>query len=33
MFDSYICEITCEEFYSEDFETLWAEIAEEEEEA
>ena len=30
MFDSYICEVTCEEFYSEDTESLWAEAMEEE---
>ena len=30
MFDSYICEVTCEEFYPEDTESLWAEIMEEE---
>ena len=30
MFDSYICEITCEEFYFEDTENLWAEVMEEE---
>ena len=33
MFDSYLSEITCEEFYSEDTEALWAEIMAEEEEA
>ena len=31
MFDSYICEVTCEEFYSEDTESLWAEVMAEEE--
>ena len=31
MFDSYICEITCEEFYFEDTENLLAEVMEEEE--
>ena len=31
MFDSYIYEITCEEFYSEDTESRWAEVMEEEE--
>ena len=31
MLDSYICEITCEELYSEDTESLWAEVMEEEE--
>lgn len=31
MFDSYICEVTCEEFYGEDTEALWAEVMEEEE--
>lgn len=31
MFDSYICEITCEELYFEDTENLWAEVMEEEE--
>lgn len=31
MFDSYICEIACEELYSEDAENLWAEVMEEEE--
>ena len=31
MLDSYICEITCEEFYSEDIESLWAEVMKEEE--
>ena len=30
MFDSYICEATCEEFYFEDTESLWAEVMEEE---
>lgn len=30
MFDSYICEVICEEFYSEDTENLWAEVMEEE---
>ena len=30
MFDSYICENTCEEFYSEDAENLRAEVMEEE---
>lgn len=30
MFDSYICEVACEEFYSEDTESLWAEVMEEE---
>lgn len=30
MFDSYICEVTCEEFYSEDTESLWVEVMEEE---
>ena len=30
MFDSYICEITCEELYFEDTESLWAEVMEEE---
>lgn len=30
MFDSYICEVTCEEFYSKDTESLWAEVMEEE---
>ena len=29
MFDSYICDATCEEFYSEDTENLWAEVMEE----
>ena len=31
MFDSYICEVTYEEFYSEDTESLWAEVMAEEE--
>lgn len=31
MFDSYICEVTCEELYFEDTESLWAEVMEEEE--
>ena len=31
MLDSYICEITCEEFYSEDTESLWTEAMAEEE--
>ena len=31
MFDSYICEVTCEEFYAEEIESLWAEVMEEEE--
>ena len=31
MFDSYICEIACEEFYFEDTESLWAEVMAEEE--
>ena len=31
MFDSYICEITCEELYFEDTESLWAEVMTEEE--
>lgn len=31
MFDSYICEITCEEFYSENWNDLMEELAEEEE--
>ena len=31
MLDAYITNITCEELYSEDWETLMAELAEEEE--
>lgn len=31
MLDAYITDITCEELYSEDWETLMAELAEEEE--
>lgn len=31
MLDAYIIDITCEELYSEDWETLMAELAEEEE--
>ncbi len=31
MMDAYLTDITCEEFYSEDWETLMAELAEEEE--
>ena len=31
MLDTYITDITCEELYSEDWETLMAELAEEEE--
>ena len=30
MLDAYITDITCEELYSEDWETLMAELAEEE---
>lgn len=30
MLDAYLTDITCEEFYSEDWEALMAEIAEEE---
>lgn len=31
MMDAYLTDITCEEFYSEDWEALMAEIAEEKE--
>lgn len=31
MLDAYITDITCEEFYSEDWDSLWEELAEEEE--
>lgn len=30
MLDAYITDITCEEFYSEDWDSLWEELAEEE---
>lgn len=33
MLDAYITDITCEEFYTEDWEALMAELAETEEEA